>query len=98
MTFKGSGIDDLQKILQQFPRDFTVQDVASYFDWSTKRTKQAIVNGQQTDSVRLVTEVRSKEGRTAYAIYENTQWRKEWLTRAWGSHGSVMDSERQEHL
>ena len=84
---------DLEKILAAFPRDFTIDDVISEFGWSVSRTRQAIVNGQQTDTVRVIQEVRSPKGGTNHAIYENTRWRKEWLMRAW--HGTVASSEQE---
>ena len=97
MSFKGTGMVDLEKLLQAFPREFTIDQVVGRFGWSVTRTRQAIVNGQQTDTVRVIQEVRSPKGGTNHAIYENTQWRKEWLKRAWRSHEPIMDGERQEH-
>lgn len=89
MTFKGTGNADLEKILATFPRNFTLNQVVGEFEWSTSRARQAIVNGQQTDVVRILQDHRS-EGRPE-AIYENTKWRKEWLMRAW--HGTVVSRE-----
>ena len=98
MTFKGTGLDDLQSILRQFPRDFTIEDVIAYFEWPAKRARQAIVNGQQTDALRTIADIRCSEtGGTSYVVYENTQWRKEWITRAWGNREPNMDCTRQQH-
>lgn len=91
MTFKGSGMADLEKVLKRFPRDFTVDEIIGEFGWSVTRARQAIVNGQQTDTVRVIAE-RQTDGRS-HAIFENTQWRKEWLMRAW--HGTVVSSEQE---
>lgn len=87
MTFNGSGMDDLHKILGEFPRSFTLLEVTDRFGWPTRRARQAVVNGQQTDTVRLVTEVRSPTGGTAHAVYENTQWRRNWLIKPWRQCG-----------
>ena len=97
MTFKGTGLDDLQSILRQFPRDFTIEDVTAYFDWPTNRARQAIIAGQQTDILRLVEDHRGGQAISGYAVYENTQWRKEWITRAWGNREPNVDGERQQH-
>lgn len=100
MTFKGSGLDDLEKILHAFPMNFTIEDVTAYFQWPVSRARQAIVNGQQTDILRVIQETRQPNGTSGYAIYENTRWRKQWLTRAWGNcdvRESDMASDRQEH-
>ena len=97
MTFKGSGIDDLQKILQAFPRDFTMDDVIGYFGWPKHRARQAIVNGQQTDLVRSIAEVKNSNGSSAYTVYENARWRQQWLKRAWGNNEPNVESNRQEH-
>ena len=43
MTFKGTALDDIKKILAAFPRRFTIKEVERYFEWPTKRVKQAIV-------------------------------------------------------
>ena len=97
MTFKGTGIDDLQSILRAFPRDFTIEDVTAYFEWPTSRARQAIIAGQQTDSIRLLEDHRSGQSSSGYAVYENTRWRKEWITRAWGNREPNLDGERQQH-
>ena len=98
MSFKGSGLDDLQSILRAFPRDFTIEDVVTYFEWPVKRAKQAIVNGQQTDVVRTISDIRCAEtGGTSYAVYENTQWRKQWITRAWRNREPDLDSQEHRH-
>jgi hypothetical protein len=89
VTFKGTGISDLEKILATFPRNFTLNQVVSEFRWSKSRARQAIVNGQQTDVVRTLQDQRSEGG--PEAVYENITWRKEWLMRAW--HGTVVSRE-----
>ena len=98
MTFQGTALDDINKILAAFPRRFTIKEVEEYFQWSTKRVKQAIVMGQSNDAVTVLFQPKNELGVSGQATYENLTWRKEWLTRAWRSHESVMVSERQEHL
>ena len=98
MTFQGTALDDINKILAAFPRRFTIKEVEEYFQWPSKRVKQAIVMGQSNDAVTVLFHPKNELGVSGEATYENLTWRKEWLTRAWRSHESVMVSERQEHL
>ena len=88
MTFSGSGLHDLQRIIEVFPRDFK---------WPMSRARQAIIAGQQTDLLRVVEETRTPTGGSGYAVYENIKWRKEWITRAWGNREPNVESTRQEH-
>ena len=97
MTFKGSGLEDLELILNTFHRTFTVEDVVREFGWTNGRARQAIVNGQQTDALRTNTERVTNHGISQLAIYENNRWRAEWIKRAWRSHESDMDSEEQRY-
>lgn len=97
MTFSGSGLHDLQRIIEVFPRDFTIEDVVAYFKWPISRARQAIIAGQQTDLLRVVEETRTPTGGSGYAVYENIRWRKEWITRAWGNREPNVESTRQEH-
>ena len=98
MTFQGTALDDINRILVAFPRRFTIKEVEEYFQWPNKRVKQAIVMGQSNDAVTVLFQPKNELGVSGEATYENLTWRKEWLTRAWRSHESVMESERQEHL
>ena len=98
MTWEGSGRSDLEVLLDQFPREFTIDDVVKFFDWPNSKARTAIVNGQQTDAIRISREHRTLKG-NATAIYENVRWRQVWLKRAWGK-ASVrdMDCKRYQHL
>jgi hypothetical protein len=93
VTFKGSGLSNLEKILRQFPRTFTVKQVQEQCGLTIGEIRQAMVWGQQTDSVRIVSERSGVDGGPATVVYENAQWRKEWLMRAW--HGTVASSEQE---
>lgn len=84
MTFEGTGMDDLQRVLANFPKTFTAEMIVDQFEWSARRARQAIVNGQQADVVMATKEVRGESGATSYIVYENRQWRKQWVTRCWG--------------
>ena len=97
MTFKGDGLTDLEKVLDQFPREFTIFEVMQFFEWPNSKARTAIDNGQMNDSVRLARCV--QQGKNSIAIYENVKWRQIWLKRAWGK-ASVrdMDGQRSEHL
>ena len=97
MTFKGTALDDIKKILAAFPRRFTIKEVERYFEWPTKRVKQAIVMGQQTDAITVLFQPKNEIGVSGEAVYENLTWRKEWVTRAWRSHEPDMESERQKY-
>lgn len=98
MSFTGTGLEDLELILNTFPRTFTVQDVVNQFGWTKGRARQAIVNGQQNDSLRTNTERVTNHGISQLAIYENNRWRAEWIKRAWGPHHERnMDREGQQH-
>jgi hypothetical protein len=98
MSFTGTGLEDLELILNTFPRTFTVQDVVNQFGWTNGRARQAIVNGQQNDSLRTNTERVTNHGISQLAIYENNRWRAEWIKRAWGPHHERnMDREGQQH-
>lgn len=97
MTFCGTSSNDVQKILRQFPRSFTTEDIANHFGWERQRVRQALVTGQQMDLIRMLYDAHpSTTGRT-YAIYEHGSWRKEWITRTWRGKnaGSVMGSGQQ---
>ena len=97
MTFKGTALEDINKILAAFPRRFTIKEVEGYFEWPTKRVKQAIVMGQSNDAVTVLFQPKNELGVSGEATYENLTWRKEWLTRAWRSNEPGMDSTRQKH-
>ena len=98
MTFKGTASEDLARILNAFPRDFKIKDVENYFEWPTKRVKQALVMGQSTDVITVLYQPKNELGVSGEAVYENLTWRKQWLTRAWRArHESDMDCERQQH-
>jgi hypothetical protein len=98
MTFAGTALDDVNKILAAFPRRFTIKEVERYFEWPAKRVKQAIIMGQQTDAITVLFQAKNEIGVSGEATYENVTWRKEWLTRAWrASDGSIMASSGQEH-
>jgi hypothetical protein len=98
MTWEGNGRSDLDKVLDQFPREFTIDDVMAFFEWPNAKARTAIVNGQQSDAIRISREHRTLKG-NAVAVYENVRWRQVWLKRAWGtSDVRDMDSTRSEHL
>jgi hypothetical protein len=78
-------MDDLNQILNAFPRTFTLSEVVSRFDWPSQRARQAIVNGQQVDIVRILVDHRGDDNR--FATYENARWRQQWLTRPWRQYG-----------
>ena len=81
MTFKGSGMDDLRRVIETFPRTFTTEDLINHFGWPQQRARQCIVNGQQNDIIRVIVDHRGEDNR--HAIYENARWRREWLTKPW---------------
>ena len=93
----GTAFHDINKILAAFPRRFTIKEVEEYFEWPTKRVKQAIVMGQQNDAIVVLFQPKNELGVSGYAVYENLTWRKQWLTRAWRTHEPDMDCERQQH-
>lgn len=94
MTFTGNGHSDLEKILDQFPREFTIYEVMEFFDWPNSKARTAIDNGQITDAVRLARSERVNKINSV-AIYENVRWRQVWLKRAWGGNNvRDMDSQR----
>lgn len=98
MTFSGNGRTDLEILLDQFPKEFTINEVTEFFGWPNSKARTAIVNGQQTDAIRISKEHRTQAGNSV-AVYENVRWRQAWLKRAWGG-GNVrdMDSQKQGHL
>jgi hypothetical protein len=93
----GTALQDINRILEAFPRRFTIKEVENYFEWPTKRVKQAIVMGQQFDAIVVLFQPKNEIGVSGHAVYENLTWRKQWLTRAWRTHEPDMDSERQQH-
>ncbi len=98
MTFKGSGLEDLELILNTFHRTFTIDDVVEKFGWTNGRARQAIVNGQQNDALRTIRERYTNHNISQLAVYENNRWRAEWIKRAWGPHHERnMDREGQQH-
>ena len=97
MTFKGTALEDLEKILRAFSRDFKIKEVEDHFEWPTKRVKQALVMGQSNDVISVLFQPKNELGVSGEAVYENLTWRKEWLTRAWRTHEPDMDSTRQKH-
>ena len=88
MTFQGTASEDINRILAAFPRRFTIKQVEEYFQWPTKRVKQAIVMGQSNDAVTVLFQAQNKLGVPGEATYENVTWRREWLTKAWRPHES----------
>ena len=98
MTFKSSVAQDLAALLHQFPRTFTVEELANYFEWKASRARAAIAYGLNEDAIRTLKEHRQQKGQTSTAVYENVKWRQEWLKRAWGtSDVRDMDSQEQRH-
>ena len=93
----GTALQDINRILEAFPRRFTIKEVENYFEWPTKRAKQAIVMGQQFDATVVLFQPKNAICVSGHAVYENLTWRKQWLTRAWRTHEPDMDSERQQH-
>ena len=83
MTFAGSGLANLEKILNRFPRTFTTKQVQEQCNLTIGEIRQAMVWGQQTDSVRIVSERSGTDGGPATVVYENVRWRAEWVKRAW---------------
>ena len=77
-------MDDLCRVLDKFPRTFTIAMAAEQLDWPMQRARQAIVNGQQADVIMALKEVRGPDGMPTHTVYENRQWRKQWLTNDWG--------------
>ena len=99
MTFSGNGRTDLEMLLDQFPREFTIDEVIEFFEWPNSKARTDIINGQQTDAIRISREHRTQKGGDSIAIYENVRWRQVWLKRAWGkTNVRDMDGQRSEHL
>lgn len=97
MTCKGTALEDLEKILRAFSRDFKIKEVEDHFEWPTKRVKQALVMGQSNDVISVLFQPKNELGVSGEAVYENLTWRKEWLTRAWRTHEPELARTRQKH-
>ena len=81
MTFFGPALQDVGTIQENFPRQFTIEQVMAELDWEKNKARQAIVMGLSQDFFRATSEERS----TQLVIYENAQWRRNWLTKPWVS-------------
>lgn len=81
MTFSGTALEDISKIRQAFPRDFTHAQLCEHFGWEKKRARQAIVMGISQDYFRIVG---AEDATTQWVTYENAAWRKQWMTKSWG--------------
>ena len=91
MTFVGPALQDVGTIQENFPRQFTIEQVMAELDWENK-ARQAIVMGLSQDFFRALSEERN----TQLVIYENVQWRRSWLTKPGCPTG--YRSWRHEHL
>ncbi len=80
MTFSGPALQDIKTIREHFPRDFTHEQVMEKLGWSKAKTRQAIVMGVSQDYFRI----QSEDPDTRVFSYENTEWRKQWMTSNWG--------------
>lgn len=98
MTFKGSCKTDLEQILSAFPKNFTAKIVEDQFSWTTARVRQAITFGQQNDFIRMISQPKihgsNNDRRVEFSVYENLRWRKEWVTKAWRTHGEMASQEQ----
>jgi hypothetical protein len=92
MTFSGIGLSDLETILDTFPRTFTIKQIEERCGMSRQRVRQAIVWGNQTDMIRIVSE--RCAGDENVVIYENIRWRAEWVKRAWRTQ-EIAEDERE---
>jgi hypothetical protein len=81
MSFSGIGLSDLETILETFPRTFTVKQIEEQCGMTRQRVLQAIVWGNQTDMIRIVSE--RGIGDSAAVTYENCRWRREWISKPW---------------
>ena len=81
MTFQGPALQDVGTIQENFPRQFTIEQVMAELDWEKNKARQAIVMGLSQDFFRALSEERN----TQLVIYENVQWRRNWLTKPWVS-------------
>lgn len=84
---------DIEMLLTAFPRQFTSRQLEEYFGWAPSRVRQTIVYGKQIDVLRVIAEPKiygpNESRRVDLCIYENIRWRKEWMTKAWRSHGTL---------
>lgn len=80
MTFVGPALQDVGKIQLVFPRQFTLQEVVDKMGWDKPKARQAIVMGLSQDYFRSL----SEDPVTRVVVYENTAWRKQWITNNWG--------------
>ena len=80
MTFAGPALQDVGTIQENFPRQFTLQEVADKLGWDKPKARQAIVMGLSQDYFRSL----SEDPVTRVVIYENTAWRRQWITNDWG--------------
>lgn len=88
MTFSGTALEDITKIRQAFPREFTHAQLCEHFGWEKKRARQAVVMGVSQDYFRIVG---AEDATTQWVTYENVAWRKQWMTKSWG----VSDERRE---
>jgi hypothetical protein len=88
MTFTGTALEDITRIRQEFPREFTHSQLCEHFGWEKARARQAIVMGVSQDYFRIVG---AEDSVTQWVTYENVAWRRQWMTKRWG----VSDERRE---
>lgn len=81
MTFFGPAEEDVKKIKEEFPRDFTHPQVMDKLGWDKAKARQAIVMGLSLDYFRVGQEDKEKR----LMVYENAEWRRNWTTRRWAA-------------
>ena len=81
MNYAGTALEDISKIRQAFPRDFTHAQLCEHFGWDKARARQAIVMGVSQDYFRILG---AEDTTTQWVTYENVAWRKQWMTSNWG--------------
>ena len=98
MELKNNAVGNTQRILDNFPRTFRSKDLKERFGWSDAQIRQALVYAQMNDYIQIVSQPkiygRNDDRRVEFSVYENLRWRKEWVTRAWRTHGEMASQEQ----
>ena len=89
MTFQGNCREDLKAITAVFPHIFTVREAMEHCQLTRSRVAQALVHGQQIETIRLLKNVLNPTTERMEAIYEIATFRQKWLKQPWRSHGTL---------
>ena len=80
-TKRATAPENLKILLKTPLTRFTVTDVTEELGISFQAARAAIVFGVSEDKLRVLKH--PQDSGSAFAIYENPSWRRQWITKPW---------------